>query len=105
MTHSLKENNPPRSKKNAPRGVISSTLVDIPLPCKNEDLEKVKKDISELEVGRCLKYETTKERSLYQLQKYISTICSNYSRKMDMSIRFTVRIIDEKSIGVWRLSI
>lgn len=91
---STKENKP------IPRGIISE-IVDIPCPKKNELLDKIKKDLSFLIPGKCLRYELCKHDSLTELQKYISTVCSNYSRKMDYTVKFTVRKIDETSIGIW----
>lgn len=97
---------PPRDFKVIPRDGkgITSRIEDIPPPSKNEFLEKIKNDISSLEYGKCLKFIIPEDKSLIETQRYISTVCFNYSRKLQNSIKFTVQAIDEKTIGVWRIN-
>jgi len=92
----------PRSLKEIPRNVLTSAMADIPMPVKNECSEKIKTDISNLVINKCLVCTITKDKSLTEWQRYISAICSNYSRKLDNAVKFTIRVIDSKYIGIWR---
>lgn len=93
---------PVLEKPTIPRNTLKSSVLDAPPPQKNTMLEQVKSEISVLEAGgNGVRYETTNGMTLLELQKYISTITSNYSRKVGGIVKFTVRKIDNKSIGVW----
>lgn len=92
----------PRLDKKQSIQCIESSIIDIPLPVKNEFTEQVKRDIASLKDGKCLVFAVGNEKTLREWQQCISSICSNYSRKLGDTVKYTVRVID-KSIGVWRI--
>lgn len=93
----------PRKESTKVNNIVISELVDIPLPVKNECSEQIKNDISKLEPGgKCLQCSISKDKTPIEWQRYISSICSNYSRKLGDTVKFTIRVIDKKYIGVWR---
>lgn len=101
---------PERKNNYIPRSNISSglssSIENIPLPVNTCDT--IKKDIEKLEFDpkkpKCVKCvcTITAEKNIHDWQMYISSICSNYSRKLQGSVKFTVRIIDDNTIGIWR---
>lgn len=89
-------------------GELSSSIESIPLP-RNESSEKIKRDIEKLELDnknpKCVKcvVKITTEKNIHDWQMNISSLCSNYSRKLNNEIKFTVRILDDNTIGIWRI--
>ena len=94
-----------KNKLTIPRsdiGIVSS-VEDIPLPRMSKCTEQIKLDLSKLEKDKCLKCSISNEKTLIEWQRYISAICTNYSRKLNGDVKFTVRVINNNAIGIWRL--
>lgn len=91
----------PRSTPSPIRGV-SFSIENKPAPS-SWFINNLKDNLDKLNINQCLKLTLNSDRTLTDWQRYISSICSNYSKKTNREIRFTVRIIDNDSIGVWRI--
>lgn len=76
-----------------------------PPPFKNPFFDMVRKKIYELEKGKGVKIVSTFTAvDIYLVSKRIGTIAYTYAAKCrgTDNRKFTVRIIDDKTVGVWR---
>ena len=90
----------------ASKNTITVSECDIPAPppYKNPFFTTVRDKIKGMKKGGGIKVISTFDCDIIDIQRRISTITTNYSKKMRITgpCKFTVRIIDDETIGIWR---